>query len=436
MSHDFSRRDVFKIGAAGVVAGAAGGMLGAKPAAGAEMTFKPEQGAQLKVLRWTKFVDGDQLLFEANSKKFTEATGVKVTLEYQSWEDIRPKAAVAANVGSGPDIIFGWFDDAHQYPDKLLDVTDVADALGKKYEGWAPVAKAYGTRDNQWIALPYGAAGSCCVYRKSLVEQAGFKEFPKDTDGFLKLCQGLKKTGKPAGFALGHAVGDGNDWVHWLVWTFGGKMIDEKGKVAINSPETLKALEYSKELYDTFIPGTLSWLDPHNNKAFLSDLISLTANGISVWVAAKKDKNPMADDIYHAPYPFGPVGRATELHLFTSGMTFKYTKFPNAAKAYMEFMLSDPQYTDWQKESLGYFTHTLNFYDKNPIWTSDPKITPYRDTVKRMQTNGYAGPLGYSSAATMADYILLDMVAEAASGAATPKDAAAKAEKRARRYYG
>ena len=436
MSYDFSRRDVFKIGAAGVVAGAAGGMLGAKPAVAADMTFKPEAGAQLKVLRWTKFVDGDQLLFEENSKKFTEATGVKVSLEYQSWEDIRPKAAVAANVGSGPDIIFGWFDDAHQYPDKLIDVTDVAEALGKKYEGWAPVAKAYGTRDNRWIALPFGAAGSCCVYRKSLMEQAGFKEFPKDTDGFLKLCQGLKKTGKPAGFALGHAVGDGNDWVHWLVWTFGGRMVNEKNEVVINSPETVKALEYAKELYDTFIPGTLSWLDPHNNKAFLSDLISLTANGISVWVAAKKANNPMADDIYHAAYPYGPIGQPTELHLFTSGMLFKYSKFPNAAKAYMEFMLSDPQYANWQKESLGYFTHTLNFYDKNPIWTSDAKITPYRDTVKRMKVNGYAGTLGYTSAAAMADYIMLDMVAEAASGAATPKDAASRAEKRARRYYG
>jgi multiple sugar transport system substrate-binding protein len=130
------------------------------------------------------------------------------------------------------------------------------------------------------------------------------------------------------------------------------------------------------------------------------------------------------------------VGRPTELHLFTSAMIFKYSPYPNAAKAYMEFMLSDKQYTLWQKESLGYFTHTLNFYDKNPIWTSDPKITPYRDTVKRMLPNGYAGSLGYASAATMADYIMLDMVAEAASGAASPKDAAARAEKRARRYYG
>jgi multiple sugar transport system substrate-binding protein len=430
----FTRRDMFKLGAAGMVA--AGGLGTRSAFADSHMApFKPESGAQLNVLRWTRFVAGDQSAFEENTKKFTEATGVPVNIEYQSWEDIRPKAAVAANVGSGPDIIFGWFDDPHQYPDKLVDVSDVADYLGNKYEGWSPVARKYGTRGGSWISLPFGASGSCMCYRKSIVEAAGFKEFPKDMDGFLKLCQAIKDT-KPCGLALGHAVGDGNNWVHWVVWAFGGKMVDENNKVAINSPETVRALEYVRELYPSFIPGTLSWLDPHNNKAFLSDQVGITANGISIFYAAKADKNPFTDDIHHAPYPVGPVGEPTELHLFTNGMIFKYSKYPNACKAYMAFMLEEPQYAYWQQQSLGYFTHTLNFYDKNPIWTADPKHTPYRDTVKRMRTNGYAGSLGYASAAVMADYIMLDMVAEAAAGTASPKDAAARAERRAKRYYG
>ena len=35
----------------------------------------------------------------------------------------------------------------------------------------------------------------------------------------------------------------------------------------------------------------------------------------------------------------------------------------------------------------------------------------------------------------MADYIVVDMVAEAATGQQTPEEAAARAEKRANRYY-
>jgi multiple sugar transport system substrate-binding protein len=43
----------------------------------------------------------------------------------------------------------------------------------------------------------------------------------------LKVTQALAAKGKPGGLALGNAVGDGNGWCHWLVWSFGGKMVDE-----------------------------------------------------------------------------------------------------------------------------------------------------------------------------------------------------------------
>lgn len=57
-------------------------------------------------------------------------------------------------------------------------------------------------------------------------------------------------------------------------------MVDKNNKVIINSPETIKALEYARELYATFVPGTLSWLDPNNNKAFLDGQIMDYSNGL------------------------------------------------------------------------------------------------------------------------------------------------------------
>jgi multiple sugar transport system ATP-binding protein len=40
-----------------------------------------------------------------NAKKFTQQTGVAVRTDSEGWEDLRPKAAVAANTGAGPDIV-------------------------------------------------------------------------------------------------------------------------------------------------------------------------------------------------------------------------------------------------------------------------------------------------------------------------------------------
>jgi multiple sugar transport system substrate-binding protein len=433
------RRDFLKISAGLAASSLAASGAHAQASKAPALNLKPEKGAKLRVLRWKRFVQGDEDMWLKNTEKFAKTTGIEVRTDHESWEDVRPKAAVAANVGSGPDIIVGFFDDPHQYPEKLVDLTDLANYLDAKYGGWYEVCERYGTRDGKWIGLPLGCAGNCLVYRESHMKAAGFDSFPKDTAGFLKLCQGLKAKGTPPGFALGNAVGDGNVWTHWLIWSHGGKLVDDKNQVVINSPQTVQALEYAKELYATFVPGTLSWLDPNNNKAFLDGQISLTANGISVYYAAKNATDPkvkeLVPDIQHANMPIGLAGRPTELNLFTQAMVFKYSKFPQAAKEYLRFMWEKEQYEPWQQAAIGYVTQPLKAYEANPIWTADPKHTPYRNAMAVMQYHGYSGKLGYASAAAMADYIIVNMVAEAASGARPPKEAAERAQKRAERYY-
>jgi len=434
----FKRRDFLKI-SAGLAAGAAAPLVWVKDAH-AQWNNAPEKGARLRVLRWSRFVQGDIDQYLANVKKFEAKYGIPVRVDNETWEDVRPKAAVAANTGAGPDIILGTNDDANLYPEKLVDVTDLANYLGRKYGGWYPVCEAYLRPDGKrWIGIPLGAAGSMMVYRESMLRAAGFSSFPKDTDAFLKMMKVLKDKSTPGGFALGHATGDANTWCHWLVWSFGGKMVDKNNRVVIDSPETLRALEYSRELYGTFVPGTLSWLDPNNNKAFLDGQISVTNNGISIYYAAKTSQDPkikeLVPDINHAEYPVGPAGVGTAFHLFLNQMIFKYTKYPRAAKEFIRFMMEEEQYGPWMQASIGYVAHPLAAYAANPIWTSDPKHTPYRDVMMNMRPAGYEGKLGYASAGVLADFIMVDMVAEAASGAKSPKAAAESAQKRAERYY-
>jgi len=434
MSTPFNRRQFIE-STAGVAAVAA-----FTPLARAQtIAFKPEKGAKLRVLRWSRFVQGDIDQYMVNVKKFTEKTGIEVRVDNEGWEDVRPKAAVAANTGAGPDIILSTNDDANLYPDKLLDVTDLAEYLGKKYGGWYPSCEAYLRPDGKkWIGLALGAAGSYMVYRQSQVKAAGFDSFPKNTDDFLKMLKALKDKGTPGGFALGNATGDGL-WCNWLMWAFGGQLVDKNNKVVIDSPETIKALEYGKEMYANLIPGTLSWLDPNNNKAFLDGQISVTNNGISIYYAAKNSADPkikeIAADIQHASFPVGPVGVPTESHLFFNQMVMKYTKYPQAAKEFLRFMMEQEQFDPWLTAAGGYIAQPLRAYEQTAIWTSDPKNTPYRDAVKNMRPAGYAGKLGYASAGAGADFIVVNMVAEAASGSKTPKEAAERAQKRAERYY-
>lgn len=397
-----------------------------------------ESDAKLHVLRWKRFIEGDELAYLANVKKFTETYGIEVRVDIHSWEDVRPKAAVAANVGRGPDIVLSTNDDAYLYPEKLIDVTDVANYLGKKYSGWYPICSAYLKRYGRWIGVPLGAAGTCLVYRDSHVKAVGFDRVPPDTTGFLRLMQALKENNTPGGFALGHATGDANAWTHWLLWAFGGRLADENNNVIIKSPETARALAYAKALYPTFAEGTESWLDPSNNKAFLDGKCSLTGNGISVYYAAKNAKDPkltaMADDIQHANLPVGPTGVPAALSLFFNQMILGHCQYPNAAKEFIRFMMEEEQFGPWLQGCAGYITQPLRAYEKNPVW-NDPRSVPYRDVIKVMRPIGYAGKPGYSSADTAADFIVVDMFADAASGRDTIEGAMARAERRANHYY-
>jgi ABC-type glycerol-3-phosphate transport system substrate-binding protein len=47
--------------------------------------YKPEKGAKLRVLRWSRFVQGDIDAYMANVKKFTEKTGVEVRVDNEGW---------------------------------------------------------------------------------------------------------------------------------------------------------------------------------------------------------------------------------------------------------------------------------------------------------------------------------------------------------------
>ncbi|MBP7002906.1 ABC transporter substrate-binding protein [Amaricoccus sp.] len=427
-----TRRDLMAGAAAGVAAAALA------PRAFAQVpTFTPEPGASLRLLRWVPFVKGEEEAWNANTKAFTEATGVEVRIDQESWEDVRPKAAVAANVGSGPDMVMSWYDDPFQYPDKLIPVTELAEAIGAANGGWHDGPRTYAVRDGVFIAMPLCVIGNAICYRDSHMKAAGFSEFPKDSAGFLELCKAMQAKGTPAGFAHGKAVGDGNNYAHWLLWSQGGQMIGEDGTVALDSAETRAGIAYATELYKTFIPGTESWLDINNNRAFLAGQVSLTANGVSLYYAAVNDPalKEIADDIRTVNLPVGPVGKPVELAQTTSISIFNHTKYPEAAMAYIAFMYDTKRMNDWITGASAYCCGAAKGFADNPVWTSNPIHEPYAHAAENLRTNGYAGPLGYASAGVMADYVLVDMFAQAVTGQASPDDSIAAAVKRANRYY-
>jgi multiple sugar transport system substrate-binding protein len=439
---NFTRRNALKAAAA---LGAAGAIpnLGMIAQAWAQVSpWKPEAGAKIQLLRWKRFVQAEEDGFMQLVAAYTKATGVDVKVLNESLDDVQPKASVSANTGQGPDMFWGLYSLPHLFPSKLVDITDVANYLGKKYDGWTPTAETYGKSGGRWIDIPVAYNGNVINYRQSMIEKAGFKEIPKDNAGFLEMMRALKAKSVPGGFALGRASGDGNAWVHWVLWSNGGNLVDKNDKVVINSPETVKALEYAKALSETFVNGTASWNDAFNNKAFLTSEVSVTNNGVSIYAAAKagaakgeaKMKEIM-DDMNHSLWPIGPIGKPTEFHNAYPIMIMKYSKYPNACKSFIAFMMEAANYGPWLESAVAYLTHPLNAYDNNPVWKSDPKLSMLKDAARRTLTAGGQGSVGEKAASALADFVVLDMVASVCTDRASIKDAIAVAERQAKRIY-
>src|SRR3954471_8907214 len=194
-----SRRDTLALATASFAAssipliGAKGAPADVPTADVKPLTYKLEKGAELRVLRPAKFIDPDEVFWRENTKKFTDATGVPVRVDFLSWEDIRPQTAVVANTGAGPDIVVGFSSDPQIYASKIADMTDLADYLGAKYGGWQELAVLYGTKwkTKEWISIPIGGGTGPTVYRQSWVKEAGYDIIPNDHQGFLTLCQKL-----------------------------------------------------------------------------------------------------------------------------------------------------------------------------------------------------------------------------------------------------
>ncbi len=156
---ELSRRQVLRGSAAlaaGAALGGAGALLERARAWAGDMPFQPEPGASLRALRWTPALAAEGAQLERNVAAFSAATGIDVRLDSEFIDDIEPKAAVAANVGEGPDLIWGLDMTPHLFPEQLIDLSEVARHLGERYGGWCPDRRDLRPRPRGQVDLPAG----------------------------------------------------------------------------------------------------------------------------------------------------------------------------------------------------------------------------------------------------------------------------------------
>jgi multiple sugar transport system substrate-binding protein len=416
-----------------LAAAAAGPVAAALPApAIAQAGLK---GTKLTILAGQWFVPETNAMLDRLAAEVGAATGMEIKVERFAGDELMTKTAAVIGSGRGADLAVGVEFDTHLYGARLTDVTELADEIGRTYGGWMDAARDASVVGGRWKSLPIGQAPAAWNWRTDMFRAAGVDTFPDTFAGLLDAARKLHAKGTPIGMTLGKAAGDGRSTNYPVLWAFGGKEFEADGRtVAINSPGTLAAVEWYKEIYQYFIPGTTAWLDADNNQAFLASKVSATVNVNTIYLASRAAaatdpaRKFIIDNMEHGQWPSGPAGRFA---CYNVNVWLPLASSPNKA-GQLEFLkawYSRSFLPQWTKVGESYFIPQLAGFDKEDVWPSDPKLRIFRELNKINRLPGYAGPPSAAAAEAVNKYILVDMFAKACTGQMTPRDAVAWAEK-------
>ena len=161
-----SRRDVLKIGALA----AAGAMLGAPSGRAAPKAL---------TLHAREFVHPGLRRLSSRrrwSPAYEKATGIKVNYELISVGSLQTRVTTAAETGTGPDMTLIDFNWPFLFDEKLVDVSDIADEIGKKNGGWYDAIKEAVIVNGKWKAIPFGNIGQLMNWRTDWFAEAGIQD--------------------------------------------------------------------------------------------------------------------------------------------------------------------------------------------------------------------------------------------------------------------
>jgi multiple sugar transport system substrate-binding protein len=395
--------------------------------------------AQGTALHWLKFVDfvpvSDELLKGKLKEECQKALGISLTVETINGDGVQARITSAIQARTGPDIMMAVNNWPQLYADSVVDVSDIAEPVGSAQGGYFETSHDVANDGKKWIAMPFTILGVLFVNRTSWFAEEGItpENFPATWDEYRAVGKKLKAKNRPLGQTLAHAFGDGPAFWYPYLWSWGGKEVEADGKtVVLNSRETIESVKFAAGMWkDAYDEGAMSWDDAGNNRAFLSNTISSTSNGASIYLLARSKPDnymsdtgkPLKDDCFHAPLPKGPAGQFS-YHVPFSNLVPGYSPNQKAAKEFLRWFHSTEVYDTWFTSQQGFSVGTTKMWENNKVWKVDPVMAPFRTAAESGRFAGYAGPSGRAAAETISKFIIVDMYAKAVQG--TPAEEAVK----------
>jgi multiple sugar transport system substrate-binding protein len=227
-----------------------------------------------------------------------------------------------------------------------------------------------------------------------------------------------------------------------LIWAFGGAVQDENENIIINSPETLAAVQYMKDLFESCMtPEVFGWNAASNNQLLVAGQASYILNSISAYRTAQEQQPETAEDIFFSPPLVGPGGEDRALahgHAVFTAMIPTYSENPDTAMEFLLHLTANYQAAVENSQLYNFpsFPDTYpNLFDEDGPLFNDPygsvppdKLAPLQDANDWTVNLGWPGPANAMIGEAFNTFVLSDMMARAARGDQTVEESVAEAE--------
>jgi multiple sugar transport system substrate-binding protein len=252
-----------------------------------------------------------------------------------------------------------------------------------------------GSTRSALYGLPIGRSTNHLHVWRSLLERAGFRleDIPKEWEPFWSFwCDKVQPAVRKAmgrndiwgvGLVMSVEAGDTWDQAQQFMYGYGTIWWDRSGRSLVDDPKVRTGLIKAVDSYTTIWrkgctpPDAVDWLDPDNNKAFLSQRVVMTPNVTLSIPNALKTSHP--DDYYkHVATVQWPVNVDGQPLAITGNLrrafAFESGGHADLAKGFVRFLVEEnglAEYLDASRERL---LPPMRKLVEQPFWLdpSDP----------------------------------------------------------------
>ena len=339
--------------------------------------------------------------YEAMMPAFKEAhPNIEVVFRatYESYEDGTNTVLREAVSGNLPDVTMQGLNRQAPLVDKgiaqSLEPFIAAEADFEK-DGYHEAMLSLSTFNDEVFGLPFSVSLPVGYYNMDILREGGIEELPQTWDDVIAACQTMKANGIDNPIFWGWNI-TGNWFMQALLWSQDSAIVDN-GKVTLDSPETLVALEQMQEIFTACDMQNLEWKSALSS--FSAGEIGMMFWSTSALGAVERSKGDF--ELVTGPFPGidgKPLGLPAGGNAAMLTSTSDDPKVRAAAWTWLKFITSGDGAAEVAK-TTGYMPPNkaaneiilADFYEQNPNkQTAVDQLPLLRDWLAYPGDNGLA----------------------------------------------